>query len=55
MNRYIEGLISALSFFTIIPFSGNYKITGYTMYFFTFTGPYCWIDSRHSIPDSKAV
>jgi len=38
MNRYIEGLISAISFFTIIPFSGNYKITGYTMYFFTFTG-----------------
>jgi len=38
MNKYLEGVVSAISFFTIIPFKGNKEITVYTMYFLTFTG-----------------
>ncbi len=38
MNKYLKGSISAISFFTIIPFKGSHEITVYTMYFFTFSG-----------------
>ena len=38
MNKYMEGLLSAISFFTIIPVRGNREISRNTMYFFTFTG-----------------
>jgi adenosylcobinamide-GDP ribazoletransferase len=38
MNKYAEGFLSALSFFTIIPLRKNYEISNYTMYFFTLTG-----------------
>ncbi len=38
MNKYIEGFLSAISFFTLIPVRGNHEISKNTMYFFTITG-----------------
>ncbi len=37
-NKYLNGFLSALSFFTVIPLKKNYGITKYTLYFFTLTG-----------------
>jgi adenosylcobinamide-GDP ribazoletransferase len=64
MNKYINGLFSALSFFTVIPFNGNYKINSYTMYYITFTGlivgliaaiPYYFIANFSRIAGSAMV
>ncbi|WMT51891.1 MAG: adenosylcobinamide-GDP ribazoletransferase [Ferroplasma sp.] len=38
MNKYIEGFLSAISFFTLIPAGGKYEISRHTMYFFTIAG-----------------
>jgi adenosylcobinamide-GDP ribazoletransferase len=38
MNKYTEGFLSAISFFTLIPVKGNHEISKNTMFFFTVTG-----------------
>ena len=38
MNKYIEGFLSAISFFTLIPAGEKREISKNTMYFFTITG-----------------
>ncbi len=37
-NKYLDGFLSALSFFTVVPLKKNYAITKYTLYFFTTIG-----------------
>jgi len=37
-NKYFNGFLSALSFFTVMPLKKNYGITKYTLYFFTTIG-----------------
>ena len=35
-NKYLDGFLSALSFFTVVPLKKNYAITKYTLYFFIY-------------------
>ncbi|WP_337861073.1 adenosylcobinamide-GDP ribazoletransferase [Ferroplasma sp.] len=64
MNKYIKGMASAFSFFTVIPLRGNYEINSYTMYYITFTGlavgliaaiPYYFISNYSSIAASAVA
>ncbi len=38
MNKYAEGLLSSISFFTIIPLKKGYSINKYTLYFLSLIG-----------------
>ncbi len=38
MNKYTEGFLSSISFFTIIPLKKSYPINKYTLYFLSMTG-----------------